>query len=62
MVFTHGELDIADAPEDVLKSEEGLVADAFCGLGDVKGVGVEYKGVRMWRVAAVGYRTGTFLR
>jgi hypothetical protein len=61
MIFTMDKQSVEETPEDVLKNEEGLVANAFCGLGDGKLMGVTYKTVRMWRMVAVGYRKNDFL-
>jgi hypothetical protein len=61
MIFTMDKQSVEETPEDVLKNEEGLVANAFCGLGDEKLMGVTYKTVRMWRMVAVGYRKNDFL-
>ncbi|KAB2108262.1 hypothetical protein AG0111_0g3440 [Alternaria gaisen] len=61
MIFTVDKQSVEETPEDVLKNEEGLVANAFCGLGDEKLMGVTYKTVRMWRMAAVGYGKNDFL-
>ncbi|CAI9630528.1 unnamed protein product [Alternaria burnsii] len=61
MIFTMNKQSIEETPEDVLKNEEGLVANALCGLGDEKLMGVTYKTVRMWKVVAVGYRKNDFL-
>ncbi|CAN9287431.1 unnamed protein product [Alternaria alternata] len=47
--------------QSVLKNDEGLVANAFCGLGDEKLMRVMYKTARMWRMVAVGYRKNDFL-
>ena len=61
MIFTVDKQSVEETLEDVLKNEEGLVANAFCGLGDEKLMGVTFKTVRMWRMAAVGYRKNDFL-
>ncbi|KAF1830673.1 hypothetical protein BDW02DRAFT_601483 [Decorospora gaudefroyi] len=48
-----------DTPECALKWDKGLKAKAFCELGTVRVMVVNYGAVEMWRLAAVGYRTGT---
>ncbi|KAF2833925.1 hypothetical protein CC86DRAFT_462169 [Ophiobolus disseminans] len=48
-----------DTPENVLKWDKQLKANAWCDLGNDRVAKVTYGGIEMWRFCAVGYRKGS---
>jgi hypothetical protein len=45
-----------DSPSGALKRDKGLKADEYVELGIERMIKMVYRGVEMWRLAAVGYK------